>query len=128
MAAALVCAAATQVKFWAVGLLGVVACFASRIVRWVRFPHGPPVFRQSRMRGRYAPLKTERAAFNSLGWHQSGNGVMAWHPCLGSTWSEFNSQFPDQFMRPCQRGMMAFATNEVYAGSNPAGRSKIVLQ
>lgn len=21
---------------------------------------------------------------------------MAWHPCLGSTWSEFNSQFPDQ--------------------------------
>ena len=26
-------------------------------------------FRQSRMRGRYAPLKTERAAFNSLGWH-----------------------------------------------------------
>lgn len=53
-------------------------------------------FRQSRMRGRYAPLKTERAAFNSLGWHQSGNGVMAWHPCLGSTWSEFNSQFPDQ--------------------------------
>jgi hypothetical protein len=21
------------------------------------------------MRGRYAPLKTERAAFNSLGWH-----------------------------------------------------------
>ena len=55
-------------------------------------------FRQSRMRGRYAPLKTERAAFNSLGWHQSGNGVMAWHPCLGSTWSEFNSQFPDQIL------------------------------
>ena len=26
-------------------------------------------FRQSRMRGRYTPLKTERAAFNSLGWH-----------------------------------------------------------
>lgn len=86
-------------------------------------------FRQSRMRGRYAPLKTERAAFNSLGWHQSGNGVMAWHPCLGSTWSEFNSQFPDQSIeRPCQRGLMAFATNEVNAGSNPAGRSKIVLQ
>lgn len=86
-------------------------------------------FRQSRMRGRYAPLKTERAAFNSLGWRQSGNGVMAWHPCLGSTWSEFNSQFPDQsFKRPCQRGLMAFATNEVYAGSSPAGRSKIVLQ
>ena len=31
-------------KVWAVGLLGVVACFASRIVRWVRFPHGPPNF------------------------------------------------------------------------------------
>jgi hypothetical protein len=29
-------------------------------------------FRQSRMRGRYAPLKTERAAFNSLGWHHRG--------------------------------------------------------
>ena len=25
---------------------------------------------------------------------------MAWHPCLGSTWSEFNSQFPDQFRAP----------------------------
>src|ERR1700739_4072024 len=29
-------------------------------------------FRQPRMRGRYAPLKTERAAFNSLGWHHRG--------------------------------------------------------
>ena len=44
MAAALVWAAAAQVKIWAVGLLGVVACFASRIVRWVQFPHGPPNF------------------------------------------------------------------------------------
>ena len=42
---------------------------------------------------------------------------------------QFKSQFPDQvFKRPCQRGLMAFATNEVNAGSNPAGRSKIVLQ
>jgi len=24
------------------------------------------------MRGRYAPLKTEKAAFNSLGWHHRG--------------------------------------------------------
>lgn len=31
-------------QIWAVGLLGVVACFASRIVRWVQFPHGPPTF------------------------------------------------------------------------------------
>lgn len=53
-------------------------------------------FRQSRMRGRYAPLKTERAAFNSLGWRQSGNGVKRLHPCLGSTWTQFNSEFPDQ--------------------------------
>src|ERR1700689_3847123 len=30
------------------------------------------VFCHSRMRGRYAPLKTERAAFNSLGWHHRG--------------------------------------------------------
>ena len=44
MAAALVYAAAAQVRIWAVGLLGVVACFASRIVRWVQFPHGPPNF------------------------------------------------------------------------------------
>ena len=29
-------------------------------------------FRQSRVRGRYAPLKTQRAAFNSLGWHHRG--------------------------------------------------------
>lgn len=34
----------TRSRFRAVGLLGVVACFASRIVRWVRFPHGPPNF------------------------------------------------------------------------------------
>jgi hypothetical protein len=26
----------------------------------------------TRVRGRYAPLKTERAAFNSLGWHRRG--------------------------------------------------------
>jgi hypothetical protein len=80
-------------------------------------------FRQSRMRGRYAPLKTERAAFNSLGWHH-GEWCNALHPCLGSTWTQFNSEFPDQrFERPCQRGFMAFATNEVHAGSSPAGRS-----
>ena len=40
--------------------------------------------RQSRMRGRYAPLKPERAAFNSLGWHQSGNGVMHGIRALGA--------------------------------------------
>jgi hypothetical protein len=85
-------------------------------------------FRQSRMRGRYAPLKTERAAFNSLGWHQSGNGVMRCIRALGARGLSSILSSPTIFKRPCQRGLMAFATNEVYAGSNPAGRSKIVLQ
>ena len=53
-----------------------------------------------------------------------GEWCNALHPCLGSTWTQFNSEFPDQsFERPCQSGLMAFATNEVHAGSSPAGRS-----
>ncbi len=60
----------THDRYVHVGLqLPCVACFASRIVRWVQFPTRSTKFRQSRMRGRYAPLKTERAAFNSLGWY-----------------------------------------------------------
>src|SRR5580692_4438577 len=120
MAAALVCAAAAQVKIWAVGLLGVVACFASRTVRWVQFPHGPPNFAS-----RVCAVDTTEREQRSTRWAGTiGEWCIALHPCLGSTWSEFNSQFPDQrFERPCQRGLMAFATNEVHAGSSPAGRS-----
>ena len=80
-------------------------------------------FRQSRMRGRYAPLKTERAAFNSLGWHQSGNSVMRCIRALGARGLSSILSSPTRFERPCQRGWMAFATNEVHAGSSPAGRS-----
>ena len=103
MAAALVCAAAAQVRIWAVGLLGVVACFASRIVRWVQFPHGPP---NSPVAYAWSIRSAENgeSSVQVAGLAPSGNGVMAWHPCLGSTWSEFNSQFPDQSLSARARG------------------------
>ena len=53
-----------------------------------------------------------------------GESCHALHPCLGSMWSGVESRVPrPSIERPCQRGLMAFATNEVHAGSNPAGRS-----
>ena len=83
MAAALVCAAAAQVKIWAVGLLGVVACFASRIVRWVQFPHGPP-------NSPVAYARSIRSAENGessvqlAGLAPSGNSVMRCIRALGA--------------------------------------------
>ena len=54
----------------------------------------------------------------------SGNGVMRCIRALGARGlSSILSSPTKVFKRPCQRGLMAFATNEVYAGSNPAGRS-----
>lgn len=105
-----------------------VACFASRIVRWVQFPHGPP-------NSPVAYARSIRSAENGessvqlAGLAPSGNGVLRCIRALGARGLSSILKFPDQrFERPCQRGLMAFATNEVYAGSNPAGRSKIVLQ
>ena len=70
-------------KYWAVGLHGVVACFASRIVRWVQFPHGPPNSPAAYARS-IRSAENFREASDSLPLAPSGNGVLRCIRALGA--------------------------------------------
>ena len=88
---------ADRADFWGTGLHGVVASLARRIVSGVRFPGAPPSLSQPRRSGDYARLKSERTAFDPLGWHHRRVAKMGRLQSGGLETREFESHLSDQF-------------------------------